>query len=909
MWERLCAEAMLLALLTALATGVEAATTLYVSPAGDDAWSGRERTGREPDGPFRTLERARDEIRRLKAGSGLPEGGVVVELQAGTYELAASLELIAEDSGTADCPITYRSRPREEVRLVGGRVIGGWQPVTDPAVLKRLDPVARGKVMQADLRAIGVTDIPPMLPGQSWGASDPGLEIFFADQPMTLARWPNEGFVTIPEVYGERPQDIRGTKGFMDGIIGYEGNRPERWLGEKDIMLHGYWFWDWADQRLKVQSIDTTQKRITLEPEPQHSYGFRKGMYYYAYNLLPELDMPGEWYLDRDTGVLYFWPPSPLSKSQALVSVLPNLIVARDLSYVTFRGLTLECTRGTAVVLSNATSVRVAGCVIRNVGGWAVSLSGRDSGVVGCDIYNTASGGVSMSGGDRRTLTPANLYVDNCHIYRYGRWNPICKPAVQVEGVGNRVTHNLINDGPHMAIMWGGNDHLFEYNEFHSVVHSANDAGIMYAGYNPAMRGHMIRYNYFHHVYGYKDLGCNGVYLDDMFCSATIYGNIFYKVPRAAFIGGGHDNVVENNIFVDCRPALHVDARMMGWAAASVPIMKQRLEEVPYQEEPWRSRYPQLLTYLEGNYAQPRNNLVARNICWGGTWDEIEPNARPGVILQDNLVGVDPLFVDAGKQDFRLRPESPAWKLGFQPIPSEKIGLYRDPLRASWPVVTTVRPSYAESHPAAAAQSPLAPGPTFAVRRSAARVTVDGNLTPAEWGGLDPKAAMNVAQGLEREPVKPPSRAWLQHDGVQLWVAVDNEVDPGQPLRLGEMWGSDDCIELAFRNPDLGPDAPLLILRGFAGGKMVSSAEAGAPAEAVVKAAEGVQFAAKVLGPERWTAEWGVPLASLGIDPRRTREFAFNLTVRKSAGPQWVLWVGTHHATWHVNNAGFLRLR
>ena len=266
-----------------------------------------------------------------------------------------------------------------------------------------------------------------------------------------------------------------------------------------------------------------------------------------------------------------------------MVSVLPNLVTMKDVSFVTLRGLTLETCRGTAVTITGGTKTRVVGCVIRNTGGWAVSLSGRESGVVGCDLYNLADGGVSMSGGDRRTLTPAGLYVDNCHLFKFGRWNPICKPGVQVDGVGNRVTHNLFHDAPHMAVMWGGNDHLFEFNEFHSVVYGANDAGIMYAGYNPAMRGHMIRYNYFHHVYGHEGRGCNGVYLDDMFCSATIFGNVFYQVPRAAFIGGGHDNVVENNIFVDCKPALHVDARMMGWASASVPIMKQRLEDVPYQ--------------------------------------------------------------------------------------------------------------------------------------------------------------------------------------------------------------------------------------------------------------------------------------------------------------------------------------
>jgi hypothetical protein len=688
-----------------LAPGPRAAqaATLYVAPEGDDTWSGTRPAPDEArtDGPFRTLERARDEIRGLKGAGKLPDGGLTVELQEGTYEFTKAFELTADDSGTPECPITYRSHPGQAVRLLGGKVVTGWQTVTDPAVLSRLDPTARGEVVQADLRAQGVVDLGEMQAGQSWGASSPGLEVFFADTPMTLARWPNQGFVAIPEVYGETPQDIRGTTGFMDGIFGYEGDRPERWVGEKGVMLEGYWFWDWADQRLKVQSIDTARKRITLEPKPQHAYGFRKGMYYYAYNLLPELDEPGEWYLDRDTGLLYFWPPSPIGASQVTVSLVPTLVQASGLAHVTFQGLSFECTRGTALSLSDCEEVRVVCSTIRNTGAWGVQLSGKGSGVQGCDLYNLADGGVSLSGGDRPTLTPAGLFVDNCHIYKFGRWNPICKPAVQVDGVGNRVTHNLINDAPHIAIMWGGNDHLFECNEIHSVVYGSNDAGIMYAGYNPTMRGNLIRCNYFHDVYGFGGKGCNGVYLDDMFCSATIFGNVFCRVPRAAFIGGGHDNIVDNNIFVDCTPALHVDARMMGWAAGSVPIMKQRLEEVPYQEEPWRSRYPQLLTYLEGNYAEPRGNLVTRNICFGGTWDEIEASAAPGVKLENNLVGEDPRFVDAAHGDFRLLPDSPAWKLGFERIPVEQIGLYESDLRVTWPVETVVR--YPDGMPGAGA--------------------------------------------------------------------------------------------------------------------------------------------------------------------------------------------------------------
>jgi hypothetical protein len=159
---------------------------LYVAPGGNDAQSGLAPTVRGTDGPLATLTAARDRIRTLKAAGGLPEGGVTVWLSAGIYELAAPLQLTAADSGTPTAPITYRAADGATVRLLGGKVVTGWQAVTDPAVLAKLDAAARGQVMQADLTAQGVTDLGAMLPGPRWGASSPGLEVFFADQPMTL---------------------------------------------------------------------------------------------------------------------------------------------------------------------------------------------------------------------------------------------------------------------------------------------------------------------------------------------------------------------------------------------------------------------------------------------------------------------------------------------------------------------------------------------------------------------------------------------------------------------------------------------------------------------------------------------------------------------------------------------------
>jgi len=644
---------------------------IYVATDGSDTWSG---TSAEPNadktnGPFATLQRARDRIREMKQQGGLPKGGVTVELCPGVYQRQKPFELTAEDSGTEAAPVVYRASAGKEVRIVGGRVVAAFQPVDDPAMLKRLDEAARGKVLQADLKALGITDYGQVKAG--------GLELFFQDRPMTLARWPNQGFIHIVDLVGGKPVDVRGTKGDKIGKFMYEGDRPKRWTAENDIWVHGYWFWDWSDQRHKVESIDTGRRIISVAP-PYHGYGYRKGQWFYALNLLAELDVPGEWYLDRESGVLYFWPPAPIGEGQAVVSVLDTLVTMRDTSHVTLRGMVLEAARGTGVTIDGGTHNRIAGCTLRNLGGWAVKISGgRAHGVVGCDIHEIGDGGIVLSGGDRKTLTPAGHHAMNNHIHHYGRWNPMYRAGVSLRGVGNRVAHNLIHDAPHQAVSFGGNDHVIEMNEIHHVCQESNDAGAIYSGRDWTMRGTVIRHNFMHHVSGFKNRGCVGVYLDDMFCGTEIFGNVFYKVTRAAFIGGGRDCRVENNIFVDCNPALHIDARAMGWAGYHVnTTMKQRLDAMPIDRPPWSQRYPKLPTLWKDEPAAPKGNLVARNVSWGGRWDGVQGQARPYVTFRDNLVGVDPRFVDPANMNFQLRDDSPVYSKvpGFKKIPFEQIG-------------------------------------------------------------------------------------------------------------------------------------------------------------------------------------------------------------------------------------------
>lgn len=700
--------------------GVSSRADFFVSPTGSDAQPGTEAQ------PFATLEAARDAVRAWKQQNPLPPGGLTIWLRGGDHVRQRTLELTGEDSGKPGAPVVWRAYRGEHPRLLGGRRLTGFRAVTDPAVLARLDEPARAQVRQCDLRALGFTDFGSM---SSRGFGRPTVaahcELFVAGRPMTLARWPNEGaFERIdgfPEATGQG-DDHGGKIGTLEQGFHYAGDRPRRWQNIGDLWVHGYWAWDWANSYERVASLDLERRWVRTAP-PHGLYGFRKGQRYYFLNVLEELDAPGEWYLDRTTGVLYLWPPSmPVPQEDApragegrgdwaedvVLSLLDQeLVRMQDARQVILQGLVLEATRGNGVVIVEGASNRVAGCVLRNLGNWGVKVQGgHGHEVVGCDILDTGDGGVELLGGNRQTLEPAGHGVENCHFQRQGRWSKCYVPAVHMVGVGLRAVHNLIHDHPHCAILYGGNDHLIEFNEIHHIALETGDVGAIYTGRDYTFRGNRIRHNFIHHTGG-VGMGSMGAYMDDCVSGTEISGNIFYRVQRAAFMGGGRDHQVVNNVFVDCDHAVELDGRGLDrspvWRNMVDVTMRQRLAAVPLLL--YRERYPEI-TSLDAHYGPPEGpaltgdafrgvppegNLVARNVAVG-KWLHVYWNARPEMLrLENNLTNALASFVRTpGAQpraaDFELRPDSPAWQMGFQRIPVEKIGLQSHALRQELPL-------------------------------------------------------------------------------------------------------------------------------------------------------------------------------------------------------------------------------
>ena len=650
---------------------------LYVAPNGSDENPGTKQR------PFATLERARDAIRVLRAND-LPPGGVAVNVAPGAYSVTDTLKLESQDSGTQTAPIVYRSEQKGAARFTGGVAVNGFRPVTDPALLSRLPEEAHGKVMQVDLKAQGITDYGELVPRGMGRQPAPVLELFFDGKPMRPARWPNEGSVTTGKVV-----DLGSKAPPRGAVFEYEGDRPERWQQAKDIWLLGYWRWLWADDTLPVASIDTQARQIRTAQTT--AYGeIVQGAPYYAFNLLEEIDRPGEWYLDRATGILYLYPPSDPAVAEVQLSMLSVPFVQMDdVSWVILEGLSFELGRFDGVVINGGEHCLAAACTICRSGGTGVTINeGRSHGVLGCDIHTLGRNGTWVKGGDRKTLTPGGHFVENCHIYDFSRVQRTYAPAVWTDGVGNRFAHNRMHGSPGHAMRIEGNDHVIEFNEVFDVVRETDDQGGLDMWFNPTYRGNVIRYNFWRDIGNDRRCGQAGIRLDDAISGTLVYGNVFYRCSTAQFgavqIHGGKENVIENNLFIDCKYGLSFS----GWGAdrwkqflAGERVVKATTEDVDITKPPYTTRYPALADLAEDEGV----SMAWRNVVYNcGAFLTRDRGIQD---LMDNHVTMqDPGFVDGDKLNFALRPDSPLRRGGsFRPIPFNEIGLYRDELRASWP--------------------------------------------------------------------------------------------------------------------------------------------------------------------------------------------------------------------------------
>jgi hypothetical protein len=598
---------------------------VFVSKSGSDASDGTK------DHPVATLERAVARHRELKAN--------IITIQGGEYSLDHSIELDGRDA-----QVDIRGEKGTRPMITGSVLIpkGAMKRCKDSAILNRIiDPAARSIVMEIDLKPFLKSALAPVAPyGFTTPVSVGPNELFADGTPMTVARWPNKGFTTIGSVFepgnGEMDREKPARKPVFSGV----SDRAKLWTKAKNLWLFGYWKFDWADESMRVDSIDAQNGQITLIKP--HSYGVEKGAQFFAENLIEELDQPGEYVLDRESSKAYLIPLSD-TKQLRLSTLSGPLISVDSVRSVHIQRVDLAYSRGDGLKISNSQLVRVEGCQLFNLGERAATIEGSLNHIAGCNIWNTGEGGISLGGGDRKGLIGASNTVLDCDIHHFQRRTQTYRPAVNISGVGNSVIHCAIHDAPHSAIIFSGNNHRIEYNEFYRTLSRTGDGGVVYTGRDWTARGTEINYNYFHDNIGMSKWE-PAIYFDDLASGLIAKGHLIERCHWGFLIGGGRDNILSDNVIVDCKLGFDCDARGLGWAASSKPTMMERLNAMPVQEYEWTRRYPSLATILKNQPMAPMGNVLQNNflIRSGKMLDRTEDSFKKSAQYLNNVETIVP---------------------------------------------------------------------------------------------------------------------------------------------------------------------------------------------------------------------------------------------------------------------------
>ena len=682
---------------------------VWIAPDGSDGNDGAF------DSPVATMEKARELVRAMDKTD---KKEITVAVKAGEYRIGEQV-FTEEDSGTPECPVTWCATGDGEVVLNGGVTLDPalFKTVTDEKALSRLSESAKQNVVCLDLGGLGVSAsdygelyaIGTYNTARYYDGDYEGpmyCELFVNDDRCALARYPDAGWLKTREplqIGREVPGNIengdfvRNPAAEIYSVDKKLADRINGWETLDGVWMFGFFQTSWADASTPIGSFDYEKR--TLAPKFISEFGAVKDAPYYFFNVFEELDAPGEWYLDREAGTLYLYPPEELSGAVIDLTLTTDPIInCQNVHDLTFSGFTVKGTRGDAITVTGERCT-VSHCLIKNVGGSALTMNGYDNLASENEITHTGKAGITVTGGDSETLTPGNSGADNNLIHDWSEIYYTYQPAVTLGGVGNVCSHNEIYNCPHEAITYGGNDHIVEYNLIHDVCLLSDDAGAIYTGRSWSMYGNTVRYNAIYNLGTPGEHSPQGIYMDDALAGQTIYGNLLVNMPCYGLeLGGGRDLIVQNNVLINTKGhAVHYDQRAIdyilnnGWFSHS-PVLWEQLEASPWRSDVWQNAYPQMngLHYDPDRTDDPMfapnaaNGKVTGNLLVNqrNELGQIDENPARFSEISGNAVytfsAMKKLFVDPENGDYTLRDDAPVFDEipDFEPLPLGEIGRY-----------------------------------------------------------------------------------------------------------------------------------------------------------------------------------------------------------------------------------------
>ncbi len=654
-----------LGICAAFFAGTAAGASFYISPSGDDAWSGTRAEVSASDGPFRTIERAQRAVRELNAsGKAAP---VTVYLRGGVYEISKPVVFTPEDSGTEKTPVTWRAYRNEKPVVSGGRKVTGF---------------AKGE------NGVWTVAIPEVKSGE-WRFR----QLFVNGKRAVRARIPNAG--EFFQADGSITMDDRARLRYRNDDI-----RPE-WAARSDVEVIA--LQSWAEFRMLIRSVEADSSIAVLSHKCAPS-NREKDARYWVENVPEALDAPGEFFLDRTSGVLSYIPRpgEDMENAEVVAPVLDELVrfegdsgSGSRVSRISLQGIAFEHSDWTlpehgyvdvqaaydipGVIRGDfAEDIVLEDCAIRHHGKYGVEFARgcRDIRIVGCEISDMGAGGVKIGEPRVRRDDPDKTFgntVSDCHIHHIGEVYPAACGIIIFQSGKNRIAHNHIHDTYYTGISngwtWGygptnAGENVIEYNHVHHIGRGMlSDMG---GNYNLGVQpGTVIRNNLFHDItsHGY---GGWGIYTDEGSSHILIENNLVYRTKSGGFHQHyGRMNTVRNNIFAYSLIGQVIRTRMEPHLSFTFERNIVYWIEGPLLGSNWSDDRYRLDSNLYWNPGLPADSVRF------ASWTFSDWRAR-GQDIHSRIA--DPRFVNPEKGDFTLRPGSPAFAMGFKPIDLRDVG-------------------------------------------------------------------------------------------------------------------------------------------------------------------------------------------------------------------------------------------
>ncbi|MDY3928726.1 MAG: S-layer homology domain-containing protein [Clostridia bacterium] len=668
----------------------------YVSTDGSDSNDG------SFDKPFATIEKAKKTVRQAVINGTYPEEGITIYLREGAYYINETLNFDSYDSGTESAPVRYTAYNNEDVRLTGGVTIPyeAFEPVSSDVPLLSSD--AKKHVLQADLKALGIDDYGELSRRGYLIAAGvkPQCELYVDRERMQLSRWPNDNWAGTSSIIRSGARSKSGVLEGAEFTIDYD--RPMSWTYSKDIYTSGVLGPNYFYGYFPIEKIE--KGKITLKEGSVTEY-YSKHFIRYE-NILEETDMPGEYYIDRDKGMLYYYPVDGFSKdSDITLSMFTDAIISMTgTSNIEFSNILIDSTRGTAISASGVENVAIRNCEIADVGGFAVNLKGTNCKISSNYIHDTGSTAVSVGGGDYDKLISSGNIVENNHIRKPAQLERSYNAGITLayQSVGTIVRNNEIHDAPHTAMIIYGPEHLIEYNNIYDAVKEFHDMDAIYMNVYiyPWERGVTIRQNYIHDLgqqnFTEQQMNVAGIRTDNRGNGLNIIENVFYNIGKSnsngvrAICAEGIENVIENNIFIDVAEAYDgPDTYSPGstWNMEDATVKSTYNDWLRFKDV-YSVKYPEILDFFDKYPASyEKSNKFNKNVLVNISTSLSSTNAEPnkyGYRGNENLIEAennlltkkDIGFEDYKNKNFTLTDNSEVYTQipDFKKVEFEKMG-------------------------------------------------------------------------------------------------------------------------------------------------------------------------------------------------------------------------------------------